>query len=174
MMGFREPLAVALIGTGNRAQTVYEPLFPALTDDAILQPTLHWRLFANAAAKVDAELSYVTAGMSWQASYNLIAPEQGDVMDIVGWITIDNQSGKVFPEATIKLMAGDVNKIQPEGGPIDSSSMFLGAMSRAAAPAVTEKAFDELKSASYAGISKLSTPALTAEKACEVFRKRLT
>jgi len=31
MMGFREPLAVALIGTGNRAQTVYEPLFPALT-----------------------------------------------------------------------------------------------------------------------------------------------
>ncbi len=120
-----------------------QPLFPALTDDAILQPTLHWRLFANAAAKVDAELSYVTAGMSWQASYNLIAPEQGDVMDIVGWITIDNQSGKVFPEATIKLMAGDVNKIQPEGGPIDSSSMFLGAMSRAAAPAVTEKAFDE-------------------------------
>jgi len=119
------------------------PLFPALTDDAILQPTLHWRLFADAATKVDAELSYVTAGLSWQASYNLIAPEHGDVMDIVGWVTIDNQSGKAFPEATIKLMAGDVNKIQPD----DPTVFQLGALSRSmresGAPAVTEKAFDE-------------------------------
>jgi len=121
-----------------------QPLFPALTDDAILQPTLHWRLFADAAARLDAEVSYVTAGLSWQASYNLIAPEQGDVMDIVGWVTIDNQSGKAFPEATIKLMAGDVNKIQPEGGPRSGGDdMFLGGIRRAAAPEVTEKAFDE-------------------------------
>lgn len=120
-----------------------QPLFPALTDDAILQPTLHWRLFAAEAARVDAELGYVTAGMSWQASYNLIAPEQGDVMDIVGWVTIDNQSGKDFPDATIKLMAGDVNKIQPVAGMGGRDDMFLGALRRSGAPEVTEKAFDE-------------------------------
>lgn len=121
-----------------------QPLFPALTDDAILQPTLHWRLFAGEAAKVAAELSYVTGGLSWQASYNLIAPEHGDVMDIVGWITIDNRSGKAFPEATIKLMAGDVNKIQPtDGAMTGNEDMFLGALRAGAAPQVTEKAFDE-------------------------------
>jgi hypothetical protein len=121
-----------------------QPLFPALTDDAVLMPTLEWRIHAAEAAKFDAELSYVTGGMSWDASYNLIAPEHGDTMDIVGWVTIDNQSGKVFPKATIKLMAGDVNKIdpnQPGGGP--ESWDALTAARASSAPQVTEKAFDE-------------------------------
>src|SRR5436190_1406258 len=66
------------------------PIFPALTDDSILMPTLTWRLHAAAAAKLNAEVSYVTGGMSWEASYNLIAPEKGDaakgdMMEIVGW-----------------------------------------------------------------------------------------
>ena len=34
-------------------------------------------------------------------------------MDLVGWVTLDNQSGKQFDRARIKLMAGDVNKVQP-------------------------------------------------------------
>ena len=32
---------------------------------------------------------------------------------MIGWITMRNQSGKTFENAHIKLMAGDVNKIQP-------------------------------------------------------------
>jgi hypothetical protein len=121
-----------------------QPLFPALTDDAILQPTLHWKVFAAEPAQLAAELSYVTAGLSWQASYNLIAPEQGDTLDILGWVTIDNQSGKAFPEATIKLMAGDVNKLQPDQGSMGGRDDYHLAMSRkAGAPEVTEKAFDE-------------------------------
>ena len=121
-----------------------QPLFPALTDDSILMPTLHWRLHAPAAAKLTAELSYVTGGMSWEASYNLVAPEKSDVMDVVGWITIDNQCGKAFPDATIKLMAGDVKKLQPGEGGMDEMEMYsLGAARSAMAPQVTEKAFDE-------------------------------
>jgi hypothetical protein len=46
-----------------------EPLFPALTDDTILKPTLHWVLETDKAGKLDAELSYVTGGMSWEADY---------------------------------------------------------------------------------------------------------
>jgi hypothetical protein len=45
--------------------------------------------------------------------YNLVAPEKGDTVDLIGWITMNNQSGKTFENAKIKLMAGDVNKIQP-------------------------------------------------------------
>lgn len=119
------------------------PLFPALADDAILHPTLSWKLHAAVAAKVAGEISYITGGLSWQASYNLIAPEKGDTVDVVGWITIDNRSGKVFPQATIKLMAGDVHKIQPTGGPTSGSDGFLVAGMRGPAPQVTEKAFDE-------------------------------
>ncbi len=90
-----------------------EPQFPALNDDAILKPQLAWQIASDVPAKFDAELSYVTGGMRWEASYNLIAPEKGDTMDIIGWVTMDNQSGKTFDNAKIKLMAGDVNKLAP-------------------------------------------------------------
>lgn len=120
-----------------------QPLFPDLGDDSILMPTLTWRIHSGEPAKCDAELGYVTGGMSWEASYNLVMPEKGDTIDLVGWVTIDNQSGKVFPEATIKLMAGDVNKIQDGQMPMPArDSLYLGA-AREAAPQVTEKAFDE-------------------------------
>ena len=120
-----------------------EPVFPALNDDAILKPLLAWQLAVDKAAKFDAELSYVTGGMSWQASYNLISPEKGDTLDVIGWVTIDNQSGKQFDMATIKLMAGDVSKLQPQeyakAYAIGGARMEMDV----AAPAVTEKAFDE-------------------------------
>ena len=120
-----------------------EPLFPVLSDDAILKPTLRWDIASDQAARLDAELSYVTGGMGWEASYNLIAPERGDTLDLVGWVTIDNQSGRQFDEARIKLMAGDVNKIQPQrGGGIGLVSYAMKAMD-ADVPSVTEKSFDE-------------------------------
>ncbi len=119
-----------------------EPLFPSLSDDAILKPTLSWMVAADRTATVDAELSYVTGGMRWEAAYNLVSPEKGDTLDIVGWVTLDNQSGKQFDNATVKLMAGDVNKVEPD------AQVYTGMLRMAAASmdkemAVTEKAFDE-------------------------------
>ncbi len=119
-----------------------QPLFPALAGDGILKPTLNWTLSANQAAQFEAELGYITNGLTWQAAYNLVAPEKGDQLDVVGWVTVNNQSGKVFENASIKLMAGDVNRVQPRA----PRSMARGAvmMEMAAADgAVTEKAFDE-------------------------------
>ena len=122
-----------------------EPVFPALNDEAILKPLLAWQLAVDKPAKFDAELSYVTGGMSWEASYNLIAPEKGDTLDVIGWVTVDNQSGKQFDTATIKLMAGDVSKLQPdqEQGYFAKATLAGSRMMDVAAPAVTEKAFDE-------------------------------
>lgn len=121
-----------------------QPLFPALASDGVLKPTLTWQIEAERAAKFDAELGYVTGGMSWQAAYNLIAPEKGDTLDIVGWVTVNNQSGKYFENASVKLMAGDVNKVQPQDNDVVQLSAFMVAAPKgAAAPVVTEKAFDE-------------------------------
>ena len=93
-----------------------QPLFPALVDDTILKPTLDWKIQSSDAAKFDAELAYVTGGMTWAADYSVVAPEKGDQIDLVGLVTMDNQSGKTFTDAKIKLMAGDVNKV-PRGYP---------------------------------------------------------
>src|SRR3984893_4493031 len=120
------------------------PIFPALTDDTILKPTLQWLLTSDKPGPLRAEFSYVTGGLNWEADYNIVAPEKGNAVDLVGWVTMDNQSGKAFENARIKLMAGDVSKIQP-GQAYDRVQAFAqnGAAEARGGPPVTEKAFDE-------------------------------
>ena len=102
------------------------PVFPPLTGDTILKPTIDWQVNADKAGKLEAELAYVTGGMSWEADYNIVAPEKSDLLDVIGWVTIDNQSGKTFENAKIKLMAGDVSKIQrAEGGLMGNDEMAV-------------------------------------------------
>ena len=118
------------------------PIFPALTDDTILKPTLQWLLASDKAGPLRAEFSYVTGGLTWEADYNIVAPEKGNAVDLVGWVTMDNQSGKAFENARIKLMAGDVNKIQ-QGQVYASGGRGGGVFNERMEVAVTEKAFDE-------------------------------
>src|SRR6267154_1400616 len=125
-----------------------QPLFPALSGDTVLKPTLSWLLQTNDPGKFDAEISYVAGGMSWQADYNLVISDnpksKTDLLDMVGWITMRNQSGKTFENANIKLMAGDVNKIQP--GTLANRAYAAAKMvsaDEAMAPTVREKSFDE-------------------------------
>jgi len=120
-----------------------QPLFPQLGGDTILKPTIDWQINADKAGKLDAELCYVTGGMSWQADYNVVAPENGDVLDLIGWVTMDNQSGKTFENAKIKLMAGDVSKIQPSTDGAAYDALRSSMKAEAAEPAVTEKAFED-------------------------------
>jgi len=125
-----------------------QPLFPSLTGDSILKPTLSWLLETNDPGKFNAEVSYVSGGMSWQADYNLVVSDKSnakfDVLDMIGWVTMRNQSGKTFENARIKLLAGDVNKLQlpASAGALyeaENKAMRADAM----APVVREKSFDE-------------------------------
>lgn len=118
------------------------PLFPSLGDDTVLQPTLGWVLRSGEAGPLAAELAYVTGGFTWEADYNAVSEEGSGTLDLVGWITMENRSGKIFREARVKLMAGDVSKVAEE----DMARGKLGMareMAFAADAAVTEKAFDE-------------------------------
>jgi hypothetical protein len=120
------------------------PLFPALGDDSILKPTLLWLLSTDKPGKFTSEFSYVTGGLTWQADYNIVAAEKGDIVDLVGWVTIDNQSGKSFENAHIKLMAGDVNKIQQgHGGGVVGGMVLAARDAVQLTPPVTERTFDE-------------------------------
>jgi len=123
-----------------------QPLFPDLGSDTILKPAFNWLLQSDKPGAFDAEVGYVTGGFDWSASYNLVSPEKGDYCDLVGWITMNNNSGKTFDNAKIKLMAGDVNKIQPQRDEFDGRLRKVAmpmAMAAMDAPAVSEKAFDE-------------------------------
>ncbi|MGB7190473.1 MAG: hypothetical protein WBD10_10080, partial [Acidobacteriaceae bacterium] len=127
------------------------PVFPASTNGLLLKPTLRWEIYSKDAARFPAELSYLTHGFNWNATYNVIAANAEaagsgeEPVDIVGWVTISNNSGTDFTNARIKLMAGDV-AIRPQGygagmgGVIGGANQFV----MAAAPRpVTQKSFDD-------------------------------
>jgi hypothetical protein len=119
------------------------PLFPVLGAGMILKPTLDWTIETDRAGAVDAELAYVSGGFDWNADYNLV---QGDssALDIIGWVTMENRSGKEFENARVKLMAGDVNKIQTQPNMIHTGGAIGGIVGgMPGAPPVTEKTFDE-------------------------------
>src|SRR5438128_7397162 len=125
-----------------------QPLFPGLTGDSILKPTLSWLLETNEPGKFDAEISYVSGGMNWQADYNLVVSDKSngkfDLLDMVGWVTMRNQSGKTFENASIKLLAGDVNKIKD--GTVYNQAYMASAKAEIAdemRPVVRERSFDE-------------------------------
>jgi len=120
-----------------------QPLFPALGNDTILKPAFNWVLQTDKSGKFDAEVGYITEGLSWLASYNLISPEKGNDVDLVGWITMKNNSGKTFEHARIKLMAGDVNKIQSNRQVLRAYAKKNMVLERAMSPPVSEKSFDE-------------------------------
>ncbi len=121
-----------------------QPLFPALGTDTILKPALNWLLATDQPGKFDAEVSYVSGGMRWEADYNVVAPEKGDVLDFMGWITFDNLSGKTFDHARVHLMAGDVNKILPGmAAGAARYEVMAKAADMAMQPVVSERSFDE-------------------------------
>jgi len=126
-----------------------QPLFPALSSDSILKPTLTWQLETPQAGRSNAEISYVSGGMTWQSDYNLVVSDSPknpamNSLDLVGWITMQNHSGKTFDNARIKLMAGDVSKLQGSVGQVAyRAEKAMNMAADAAAPVVREKSFDE-------------------------------
>lgn len=125
-----------------------QPLFPALSADSILKPTLSWLLETDKPGQFDGEISYVSGGMNWHADYNLVisdgATGQTNLVDMVGWITMQNQSGKTFDNAQIKLMAGDVQKLAESRPDTKAYDLAMrAAANEAMAPVVREKSFDE-------------------------------
>lgn len=119
-----------------------QPLFTSLPDDAVLKPTLEWTLDSDQADNFDAELGYISGGLDWKADYNIVSGGKGDLVDVVGWITINNQCGRDFKQARVQLMAGDVNKLQPGqyAGGFEGESR---AKSIYGASGVTEKPLDD-------------------------------
>lgn len=116
-------------------------LFPGVPDDLIARPTLVWLLDGAAGRTQAVEVSYLTGGITWRADYVVTLAEKDDRADLAGWVTIDNRSGAAYRNATLKLVAGDVNRVQDQA-PRLAKTMRAEAMA-AAAPPFQEEAFFE-------------------------------
>jgi hypothetical protein len=49
--------------------------------------------------------------MSWRADYVLVTNEDDTMLDLNGWVTVTNNAGTTFKDASLKLVAGDVNRV---------------------------------------------------------------
>ena len=87
---------------------------PSLPGGLITRPTLVWDVAAKQAGRHKTRVAYQTGGITWWADYNLTFSEGGDAnsckLDVGAWVSILNQSGASYPDAKIKLVAGDVHR----------------------------------------------------------------
>jgi hypothetical protein len=98
-----------------------------LPEGLITKPTLVWKLATEKVGQQLIEVAYQTAGIGWQADYNAILNPNDTKLDLGGWVTINNQSGATYKDAKLKLIAGDVRRVQPQ------QQMFAGrAMAKSA------------------------------------------
>ncbi|MCZ7593269.1 MAG: hypothetical protein M5U15_14535 [Kiritimatiellae bacterium] len=119
------------------------PVFEGIDPNAFLKPALVWQLYSEQVGENPIELSYITEGMSWEATYNLVAPAEGsDEFDFSGWISLRNDTGKTFEDADLKLIAGDVKKMtRPLRMPREFEGM--GGVLPASSALPQERTFDE-------------------------------
>ncbi len=128
------------------------PQFPADAPGLTLRPTLHWLIASDKAAKVGAELDYITRGLRWDATYNVIAPAEdapeGQRLDMSGWVDVTNESGTDFHDASLQLMAGDISKlVNANGGIYAQMGRSVGGMvtmnDAGMQQQITQKSFDD-------------------------------
>ncbi len=90
-------------------------VLPALPKGLISKPSLVW-LLENGRKNHTVEASYLTAGIGWKADYVAILAKDDNELDLTGWVTINNTSGATYENATLKLVAGDVNRVREKKG----------------------------------------------------------
>ncbi len=111
----------------------------SIPNGLISKPTLMWLLEATKAGAQNIELSYITQGMNWKSDYVVSLEADGKAGDVKGWVTLTNNCGTSFNVKTLKLLAGDVQRVQPPRG--GRGGAQFGAMNAAAKNEFTEEAF---------------------------------
>jgi hypothetical protein len=109
----------AIIRLGDRIEVVgvrtpYRFIFSDVPSDLRERPTLSMLIQAQKPGPHPAELSYMTKGLNWSADYVGTLDAKEEQLDLKGWVTLANQSGTSYAQATLQLMAGDVRRVLRE------------------------------------------------------------
>jgi len=89
-------------------------VLPKLPEGLITKPTLVWTIETEKAGSHLAEVSYLTQGLDWHCDYVAVVDNKDQNMDLNGWVTLVNSSGATYKDATLKLVAGTVHRVQEQ------------------------------------------------------------
>ena len=87
--------------------------FSELPPNLIAKPTLVW-LLESQQPKQSVEVTYMANEMNWHADYVLVLDSAEKKAGLTGWVTLVNNTGASYKDAELKLVAGDVNRVQRE------------------------------------------------------------
>lgn len=93
-------------------ESIQEVRYPKLPEGLITRPTLRWLVNAPNGGNQEAEVSYLTGGMNWNADYVAVIDESNKA-DLSAWVTLNNMSGASYLNAKLKLIAGEVHRARP-------------------------------------------------------------
>jgi hypothetical protein len=111
-----------------------------LPDDLVTKPTLVWLAQARNTGRQLCQVTYTTGRIGWKADYSAVLNANENQIDLTGWVTINNKSGAAYKDATVKLIAGDVRRIEK---PAPIHKMRLMEMDAVGAAPFEEKPFME-------------------------------
>jgi hypothetical protein len=124
----------------QRPDNVQNIEFGELPAGLLTRPTLVWKVATEKPGKHLAQVTYQTRALSWVSDYSAIINAADTQMDLSGWVTITNQSGGAYKDAKVKLIAGEVNRIQP---PMQQMRRAIDAVEKAGAMADRTAGFEE-------------------------------
>lgn len=90
--------------------------FPSLPEGLYVRPSLRWLINTESGGSRRCEVSYLTNGIGWSADYVAVVSSDDSNIDLSGWVTINNQSGAAYKDATLKLVAGDIHRLPSAKG----------------------------------------------------------
>lgn len=88
-------------------------VLPEIPEGMVLRPTLSWLYRAAQSKEETLEVSYLTNNITWKADYVGVLSKDDAFIDFSGWVTVDNNSGVGYKNARLKLIAGEINRVQP-------------------------------------------------------------
>jgi hypothetical protein len=109
-----------------------------------LRPALEAVLEGGKRGRIQAELSYLTGGLSWSAEHVLVRRGETAGTWSAG-VTVQNETGRDFVDASLKLVAGEPNRVQPMPPPMPMGQERMTFMKAAAAGdnVLVEQGFSE-------------------------------
>ena len=83
-----------------------------IPEDFNVTPTLTWLLENRQENEQMVEVSYLTGGINWKSNYVVVVDEKDEKIDLTGWVTITNKSGVTYRNASLKLVAGEIHRVE--------------------------------------------------------------
>jgi hypothetical protein len=117
--------------------------FPELPEGLYSKPTLLWTLDSRGAGEQRVEVSYLTGNMTWSADYALTVSRDESRAGLEGWITLTNNSGAAFENASLQLVAGQVHQVTRAPSMMTDMATFEAKAQAAPAAQFQQQAFSE-------------------------------